>query len=216
VTIASSNTIGAESPVSFGSELRQLRKARRMTLKDLAAASGVSVSHLSAIERDAVSPSLNKVHQIAATLDVPVEWFFAKRPGAGPLERAYVVRAENRRELNVLYEAAFEDHSGVDTLLSSSLGGEFYMGITEYAPKVQRDAETPFQHEGEQHGLVLEGELHLRLENETILLRAGDSYSFPGAKVHLVTNESDAPAKLIWATSPVIISSHIRVTSGTD
>ena len=44
-----------QATVILGQELRELRKARRMTLMDLAEASGVSVSHLSAIERGSAS-----------------------------------------------------------------------------------------------------------------------------------------------------------------
>ena len=50
-----------ESVATFGGEVRELRRARQMTLADLAEASGVSLSHLSAIERGSVNPSLKKI-----------------------------------------------------------------------------------------------------------------------------------------------------------
>ncbi|MEM8728472.1 MAG: helix-turn-helix transcriptional regulator [Pseudomonadota bacterium] len=57
--------------IAFGAEVRKLRKARQMTLAALARASGVSTSHLSAIERGAVNPTLAKIAQIASALGVP-------------------------------------------------------------------------------------------------------------------------------------------------
>ena len=94
----------SDTPSAFGSEVRQLRRARCMTLKDLSRESGVSLSHLSAIERGSSNPSMDVLHAIAGALSVSTDWFFARRPGHGPMERAYIVRAGNRRNLNSLYQ----------------------------------------------------------------------------------------------------------------
>lgn len=190
---------------TFGAEVRELRRARQMTLTELAKESGVSVSHLSAIERGTASPTLGKISKIAAGLDVPEEWFFSRREGAGPLERTYVVRQGNRRNLNLLYGESVSVSGYSDALLSSSLGGAFNMGMSEYPPHSEQVADEIYSREGEQHGLVLEGELVLTLEDEVITVRAGDSFSFPGRIVHRARNMSDKPARLIWVNSPVII-----------
>ena len=194
-----------ESMVTFGAEVRELRRARQMTLADLAAASGVSVSHLSAIERGSTSPTLSKISKIAVGLGVPDEWFFTRREGDGPLERTYVVRQANRRNLNLLYGEPASVSGYSDALLSSSLGGAFHMGVSEYPPHSEHVADEIYSREGEQHGLVLEGELVLTLEDEVITVRAGDSFSFPGKILHATRNKSDKPARLIWVNSPVII-----------
>lgn len=194
-----------ETIATLGAEVRQLRKARQMTLVDLADASGVSVSHLSAIERGRVNATLDKIKRIAFGLDVPEEWFFATRPGNGAMERTYVVRSENRRNLNMLYGEKPEVCGYSDALLSSSLGGEFHMGISEFAPHSQDHTIEVYVRDGEAHAIVLEGELELTLQDEIITLRAGDSYSFPGEIPHTTRNVSDKPARLIWVNSPVII-----------
>lgn len=195
----------ADSQATFGSEVRQLRKARRMTLVELARASGVSVSHLSAIERGRVSPSLKKVSRIAAALGVPQSWFFASRSGAGPMERTYVVRAGKQRSLNVLYGESVDEAGYDDRLLSSSLGGNFHLGISDYPPHSGRGDDAMYSREGEQHGIVLEGELELILADEVITVRAGDSFSYPAHILHRTRNVSDKPARLLWANSPVVI-----------
>ncbi|GAB5467000.1 MAG: hypothetical protein Kilf2KO_00300 [Rhodospirillales bacterium] len=189
---------------SFGGEVRQLRKARRMTLKALSEASGVSLSHLSAVERNATAPSLAVIEAIAEALSITPDWFFAQRSGAGPLERAYVVRARERRNLNALYAQGEQELGYSDALLSSSIGGSFYMGIAHYAPGAERIDETLLSFEGEQHGFLVEGELELRLGEETVTLRAGDSYSHDGRIPHHGRNRTDRPAVLVWAVSPVL------------
>lgn len=195
----------AEALAAFGAEVRQLRKAREMTLTELASASSISVSHLSAIERGTVSASLRKITSIAEALGVPEEWFFNRRPGSGPMERAYVVRKQNRRNLNLLYREPVAHSGYTDQLLSSSIGGDFYMGVSDYSPHSSEIVTPLFTRDGEMHGLVLEGEFELTLEDEVITLRAGDSFSFPGHLVHNARNMSDQPARLLWVNSPVII-----------
>ncbi|MEM0948052.1 MAG: XRE family transcriptional regulator [Pseudomonadota bacterium] len=205
-----------EGLAAFGAEVRELRKARQMTLSDLAHASGVSISHLSAIERGAVNPTLGKIARIAEALGVPEEWFFSFRPGCGPLERRYVVRRGNRRNLNLLYGESVEDAGYSDALLSSSMGGGFHMGVSDYPPYSERVADELYSREGEQHGFVLEGELVLRLEDEIITVRAGDSFSFPGHVLHSTRNKSAEPARLIWVNSPVIIPKYAALDTKDD
>ena len=206
-----SQDITAQSSAALGQEVRQLRKARRLTLAELSKASGISVSHISAIERGAVNSSFGKVSRIAAALNVPVDWFFTHRPGNGPLERAHVVRSQHRRNLNILYGKAPQDSGYFDWLLSSTIGGGFYMGVSEYLPHSERVEDHLYSREGEQHCVVMEGSIELVLEDETITLYAGDSYSFASDILHRTRNVADAPARLIWVTSPVIIPDDVAV-----
>ena len=200
----------AKSLLTMGSEVRQLRKARQMTLKDLSATSGVSLSHLSTIERGMSQPSMDALTAIADALTVTPDWFFARRPGAGPMEQAYVVRAQNRRNLNSLYGQDAQRLGYTDTLISSSIGGNFYMGLAVYEPYSERPADPLHKHEGEQHGLILEGELEMQIGDEVITLRAGDSYSFDARIPHHARNRTDKSCKLIWAVSPVVIPKDVR------
>jgi transcriptional regulator with XRE-family HTH domain len=195
----------ASSLSSLGAELRELRKARDLTLKQLSQLAGISLSHLSAIERGATNPSIDVLYALAEGLDVTPGWFFARRNGEGPLEQAFVVRRQNRRDLNTLYG----EDAGVlgyqDSLLSSSVGGQFYMGLAVYAPNSETPVDRIQTHAGETHGLVLEGELEMRIGDETVILYEGDSYSFDARIPHHARNRSKAVCKLVWVVSPVVI-----------
>lgn len=199
----------AENLLSLGSEVRQLRKARGLTLKQLSEAASVSVSHVSAIERGTTNPSMDALTALASALEVTLDWFFARRPGAGPMERAYVVRRQNRRSLHALYGEEEHELGYSDSLLSSTIGGPFYMGLAVYSPD-GGDPDAPlYVHDGEQHGLVIEGELELRIGDEVITLFEGDSYSFHASVPHTAYNRSDRPCRLVWAVSPVIIPKNV-------
>ncbi len=208
-TAAQQQTVSASAPdtsvAAFGSEVRQLRKARGMTLARLSEASGISVSHVSAIERAAVNASIDKVARLADALAVPVAWFFVRRPGAGPLERAHVVRADNRRNLNLLYGETPEETGYTDWLLSSTIGGNVHVGLSDYAPWSDRYESDLVVRDGEQHCLVLEGEIELVLGDEIVTLRQGDSFSIPGDVPHRTRNRSAEPARMIWVNAPVVI-----------
>ncbi|WP_299652678.1 helix-turn-helix domain-containing protein [uncultured Tateyamaria sp.] len=201
---------------SLGSEVRQLRKARQLTLKQLSAQAGISLSHASAIERGVTNPSVDVLHAITQALSVTPDWFFARRSGAGPMEQTYVVRAQNRRNLNALYGQGVEELGYSDQLLSSSIGGQFYMGLAVYEPFSDGPEQPLQEHEGEEHGLVLEGELEMQIGDECITLRPGDSYSFDARIPHHGRNRTDRVCRLIWAVSPVVIPKDVMHPARAD
>lgn len=203
-----------ESTAAIGAEIRALRRARGMTQGDLSEASQVSLSHVSAIERGVVNPSLGKIERLAEALAVPAAWFFNNRTGDGRLEREYVVRAENRRSLNMVYGEPPDVSGYSDWLLSSSIGGAFYMGLSEFHPASGAEDDILCVREGEQHLVVIEGTLVLRLQEEEIVLRAGDSYSIPGGLPHHVFNRSDAVSRAIWVNAPVILPAEGTAADG--
>ncbi|MGC1576788.1 MAG: helix-turn-helix transcriptional regulator [Beijerinckiaceae bacterium] len=57
-------------PRPIGGEIRGLRNARRLTLTDLADASGLSIGYLSLLERDRATPSIKALHAVSRALGV--------------------------------------------------------------------------------------------------------------------------------------------------
>lgn len=208
---------GAPAPApSVGSEIRELRKARGLTLEALGAATGVSRSYLSVIERGTGNPSVDVLTAIADALAVDVNWFFVPRRGAGPLERACIVRADARRNLNLLYGGSVQELGYADRLLSSSIGGRFYMGMAVYPPGAERPAEPLHAHQGEQHGVVIKGQLEMALGDEVITLFAGDSYSFDARTRHHGRNRTNEETVLVWAVSPVVLVREVEERAPAD
>jgi transcriptional regulator with XRE-family HTH domain len=60
----------------LGSEIRQLRKVRGITLQQLALATGKSVGFLSQVERSLTKPSVAALQDISEALSVHIGWFF--------------------------------------------------------------------------------------------------------------------------------------------
>mgnify|MGYP006272272507 FL=1 len=192
----------------LGSEIREVRKARGQTLKQLAARVSCSTAYLSRIELGTANVSRALLQEISAALAVDPDWFFPRRSGAGPLERRHVVRAQNRRALSGMYTRTPEELGFEDELLSSTLSGQCYLILSRFRP----GAGTPpdplegYAFEGEQHAIVLTGEVELRLGDEVIVLRPGDSFSYPSTIAHRFRNRTDREATMVWAMSPIRIT----------
>ncbi|MGI9421227.1 MAG: helix-turn-helix domain-containing protein [Geminicoccaceae bacterium] len=192
----------------IGAEVREVRKARNLTLKDLSAQVDCSIAYLSRIERGEARMSVDLLEQISAALDVDPKWFFPDRRGRGPLERAHVVRVNQRRPLSGMYSRSTQELGFEDELLSSSLDGGFYLLVSRFPP-ASGPNDSPldgYAFEGEQHGLVLEGEILLLLDDERIVLGKGDSFSYPSTIPHRFLNNGQIEAVMVWAMAPVRIS----------
>ena len=154
---------GAGAAYSLGEELRQLRLAKEMTLRDLSKASGRSLGYLSQIERDSVRPSLDTLQQLADALGVDVNWFFPAESGLDDREHGIVVRSQSRRRLSKSYNADTEALGYEDFLLSGSLDRELCMGMSRILPGGQT-AKEPTVSAGHISGFVQQGSVILWLE----------------------------------------------------
>src|ERR1700722_3347157 len=107
-----------EGLASIGHQIRDLRRAKKLTLARIAAATGLSIGHLSQVERGISTPSVRHLQQIAAALGVRIGWFFDGDDPAPSAERGVIVRAQRRKALN------FSGLGITDYLLSPNLSGK--------------------------------------------------------------------------------------------
>ena len=178
----------------LGAAVRELRKARALTLKDLAAGSGLSIGYLSQIERDLATPSIKALHDIARVLGVTISWFFPPTDHGTEGERRYIVRADRRRALN--FGSGITDH-----LLCPSLAGDLELLSSTFAPGAM-SGEDPYTHRGEEAGVVISGALDLWIDAEEFHLSAGDSFNFPSTTPHRYRNPGATETVVIWAITP--------------
>lgn len=177
-----------------GRDIRALRKARSMTLAELALAIGRSLGFVSQLERGLSSPSIADLRAIAKLFDVPVGFFFGT-PTRTDGEAAHIVRASRRRTLGT------EESGIVEELLSPDLGGSFEMFRSQFAPGARLDE--PVMRDTEEAGYVVSGTLDLEIDGTPYRLEAGDSFRFE-RKPYRWTNPGEAPCVVIWTVSPPI------------
>jgi transcriptional regulator with XRE-family HTH domain len=190
---------------TLGDDIRQLRKARGLTLQDLADKTGKSIGFLSQVERNLTKPSVGALQDISDALGVHIGWFFQVDAAADSIERQYIVRKEHRRRISYS-ELTSTDYLGLyDHLLSANLNGKLVLGYSRYEPGASTGDDV-YHHDGEEAGLVLSGTLELTIGDDVFTLREGDSFSFPSDKMHKFANPSGTDdTVVVWANTPITL-----------
>ncbi len=187
----------SEDAILVGAQIRDLRKAKGLTISELAERIGRSVGYVSQIERDLSELSIPDLKRIAEALEVQISWFFHPTAAVPPEERAYVVRRENRRRLNLTGIGVVEE------LLSPSLGGATEMILTRIPPRTATGREFVSRN-AEESGLLLQGRMELTVGGQTFLLEEGDSFCFRPGEPHRVANPGDIEARIVWVVTPPV------------
>lgn len=178
----------------LGERLRRRRQVRRLALKEVAGAAGVSIAQLSQIERGRSQPSLRSLRAICAALEMPVGWLFE---GEGP-EDAVVVRADARRRF-----ALGANGIAKELLTGDACRGAQMMRIV--LPPDSASGARPFELGGAARcGLVLEGALGLEVDGARRELESGDSFAFEGRERCRFWCASETPCVVIWVVAPAI------------
>lgn len=177
-----------------GPDVRALRKARGLTLAELALKVGRSVGWLSQIERDLAEPAIDDLRRLAGALDQPLSLFFGT-DDAPAAERGYVVRAGARRSLGTS-EAGL-----VEQLLSPDLGGSFEIVRSVFAPGAELSEATT--RPTEEAGYILHGALDLWVGDRHFHLTPGDSFRFAG-EPYRWRNPGTGDCIAIWVIAPPV------------
>lgn len=177
------------APVAIGSRIRAARQSQRMTIEQVADATGLTKGFLSRVERDLTSPSVASLVTMCQVLSIAIGDLFAvpetslTRAGEAPrislggegiVEKLLTARSERR--LQVL-QADIAPHGSGESEL--------------YAV----DCDVDVLH-------VVRGTLTLIMTNEQYTLNAGDTLSFPGREPHTWVNPTEEPATVLWILVP--------------
>ena len=174
-----------DQPSSVGPRLLEVRRARGLSLRALAALSGLSVNAISRIERGDSSPTVSSLQRLAAALDVPLIEFFKHEPDNATV----LVRAGDRprsRSKGALVES-------LGAGLPGQRLGPFMMTLDPGASS----GEEPIRHGGEEFVHCLAGEVEYRVGDQSHRLREGDSLLFLADQLHACRNASGQRARLL-------------------
>ena len=175
--------------VRIGARLRHAREARRLSLADVEARTGLSKGFLSKVERDASSPSVANLVAICDAIGLPMADLFAT-------PRTTLVRHADRPSMDLPKAAAVRDtlitpetERQVTVLETVVPAGGGSGGDALYA--MPSECEVCF---------VLEGDIEVVLEDETFALGPGDALTFGAAVPH--TWRSPGAARILWILAP--------------
>ncbi|MBP1090296.1 helix-turn-helix domain-containing protein [Bradyrhizobium diazoefficiens] len=179
--------------VAVGRRIRDIRRVRQFSLETVAARTGLSIGFLSQIERGLSSPSLRALATLSDVLGVGMAALFGSNPSADGASDQVVTRGLQRPELKLW-------RSGISKQLLSAAGSDNRLNLflVHIDPGGSAGDEL-YTHDGEEAGLVLEGEMMLTVDSETWSLKTGDSFRFASRRPHRFSNPAqDARAVVLW------------------
>lgn len=189
-----------EEKADIFESIKRIRKSKGITLHEMSKRTGISVNHLSQIERGKTNPSIGTLKKITNALEVP----FMSLGNASnnclynptnQQSKAQVVRKDMRKML------VYPKSKTKVYLLTPDLQRQLEVILSE-SERGEQGPEEWYSHEGEEFGFVLEGELEVTVDDEVYLLQAGDSIYYQSHLPHRMKRIGDAPCRSIWVVTP--------------
>ena len=195
----------------YGRRIREMRKRRGLTLKEVAEATGYTIGHISQIERDLKSPSLVALRKIAACLKCSEVWLImddselsAKSSEEGKKSKeSYLMRKENRipmkiPEIDVSYSIF------TPSKLPNAQEAQMTGLIVRLKPNTWVTEKMISHGNYDESLLLLKGELELRIDNSTYMIYEGDSFYIPKNCLLNYLNTSNEEATIIVYFSQLV------------
>ncbi len=155
----------------IGQKIKERRLELKMNLRDLGLKTGLSASFLSQVENDLTEPSISSLQKIALALNVPMFTFLN---GSDHPER--VVRSNARKILS------FPNPHLQYELLTDDLSRQM-AGILIRLKSGESHTTQQLYKATEEMMYVLQGELEVRISENTYRLEPGDSIYYEGASL---------------------------------
>jgi transcriptional regulator with XRE-family HTH domain len=163
--------------VDVGVRLRELREARKVSMRTLATMSGLSANALSMIERGKTSPSVSTLYKLADALGVPITEFFSQTMAR---QKVVFLKADERPRVPFM-RGVWE-----------GLGGELFTGhVSPFMITLEAGGSSgpnSMSHTGHEFVFCIRGKLEYHVENKVYILEAGDSLLFAAQLRHTWRN----------------------------
>jgi len=188
------NTVSSE----LSEKIRRIRRDMGLTLADLARRCNCSKSLLSQIETGAVNPSLSILSTICESLGITMGSLFGAPPGEES-NGAYLMHPNERKTMKTEGGVGFQ-------LLSKGLRLPCEFIMNRWPPGATTGSEV-YSHEGQECGILLEGELIVEVLGRTYHLQPGDTVTYDSSIPHRVINPGQKESVAIWLnTEPFLFA----------
>lgn len=179
---------------TLGRDLRALRKARGLTLAELATRLDRSVGWMSQVERDISVPGPMELKALADALGVSLATLRQASP-VNQGEEGVIVRKNARRAIGHRSAGLAEE------LLSPDLTDDFEVVHSTFAPYSER--KTPLTRPTQELCYIVSGALEITIDGTTHTLTPGDSFRLRGQPFRWA-NLTDTPCVAVWVIAPPV------------
>ena len=172
------STVIQEDPENtLGERLRLRRKELKLSMKEVAVSSGLSIGFISQVERGLTSPSLTSLTAIANFLRSDVTNFLSQ-----PKSKSSITRNEERDVYTI-------NKNGLqyERLSDSFPGHTLNSVIIHEMPGHKTES---ISHEGEEFFFILEGAITIYIDGVVNILETGDSLHFDSSRSHSAWNHT--------------------------
>lgn len=160
---------------NLGGLVKEIRKQQKMTLKNLAEETGLSISFLSQLERGKSSATLNSLKKISLALDVSPGLFFKEQTDA----TSKAVKSMESANIQFSYED-----------LSGKMKNPAFTPMFIKLKPGSNEGES-FSHAGQEFLYVLKGTLTLQMEDTVHTLKPHESIMFDSNQKHYWYNYTE-------------------------
>jgi transcriptional regulator with XRE-family HTH domain len=174
----------AATPTVLGGRIRQLRKARGLTLKELGGETDLSHAFLSQVERGLAQPSVTTLADISVALRVSPAALLSQ-PSTG---FAQLVRRDTAPTVFVSTETAPVDCRALT-------GENASISMVEIRGPFERSE--LMAHPGEEAIYVVEGEIEVIVADEPYVLGPGDVLTFDCSVIHTYRAVGSVPPRFL-------------------
>lgn len=179
---------------NLGHVIRTARREAKRTLMQVAVDSDLSISFLSQVERNLLTPSVSALKRIADVLKIPAGslMFGLESSSRGP--NVSLIRSDSRKRV------VFPQSHIAYEMLTPDLRRRMSIFWLNAPPRSQSGP--PFSHEGEDAVIVLKGTLRVEIGEVWHELKKGDSLYFNSELPHRWANETSRSAEVMWISTP--------------
>lgn len=179
--------------MDIGARLQLVRKSKGLSQRELAKRVGVTNSTISLIEQNKVSPSVSSLKKVLDGIPISLADFFTLDLDAGPPDSPFYSAAE-------LPDVG---SNGVHYFLVGQHRPQRQMCILrEVMPPGTDTGESMLSHQGEEGGVVVQGEVEVTVGDQVRVLRAGEGYYFESQIPHRFRNVGQTEAVIFSANTP--------------
>jgi transcriptional regulator with XRE-family HTH domain len=190
------------SDFAVGARVREIRQRNGQSLRALAAALGISASALSQIETGRTRPSIQRVHEIATELNIPLSALFAPVLETPQTDAAHGLSSSVSYDSSICVQKAVEAptiqlENGIrwDRISPKESDGLAFMHLV-FEPKAGYSEY--LRHNGREIVYVIEGTLTFHVGFTAREVSEGDSFMFPSTTPHKVVNSTEHRARACW------------------
>ena len=172
----------------LGERVLTIRRQRGFMLREVAEKTGVSIAMLSMIERGRSSPSIGTLHALADAFGVRMsELLHSIEPSD---QNSIIRRAENQEVMR--------GPAGVERrILIDDPKRGFELAENRYEPDTA-SAPAPLHHQGNEFGIVLEGQLEVTVDGRVQVARTGDAIKLDSTHPHRFRNPGPHVTRTLW------------------